>query len=802
MYASLRPIGTWLAAAVAAAAAAAAEPTAVPWLGVNLVTNAGFEQAGTPGAAPPGWSALSEGGGAAEAVADEADALEGRRSLRLTSPGVADGGIAAVSAPFAVAAGAKYLFSVAFRQEGFNTNGAPGAYAGVSASPTLTWLDAQRRPIGRSGRITRFPYGPSAWDLRDAFETAPASAAYAQVEIRVINAGRRTCGRPVAARLWVDAVQVRAYRPPPTPAWATGPSARVVEGAAANEAVRTWFAGSDDAFQKGRGGQWSRPADDPLAERGVALEARASAGEGIMAHSPYFPALPPGLYRLRARVRLPAGVAAESGPAGYLDVDTLSSGVRLAMPFEARADVPAGAYADYEGDFILRDAGWWDIRLYTHGRSVWHVDSIKVFPLHELSDRELLAIYPGSEGAPPPADLLPAPYVPVLGGPVRPLRVLVVAGMGYERFRLAAALRLLHRDTVIQPVWVRSVNGVPGIPGLPATAEECFQYALVCLCDVSLRGVPLRTRTVLREYVRRGGALLVLGGHQAYERGGWRGSLLEETLPVETAAAPAGGVLAFPRGAPVLGVPGSPVFGEGRPVETGAVACYLHAVRVKPGGAVWARAGEHPFLVGGAFERGRVVCALGLPYGEAPAETTPFWEWSGWVDLLRDACWWALQHGGEFDTWNRLQAVQVEAAGMEPERLKQTGRHAAGERLGDVRGRARQGRLRNGAARGGDFCGGGRTGMIALYELGRHTDCWGTVWNNIARGFDSIVVQEPLADWAAFDEWKRHLPNPETDGEFGPRQPWAQVETGLAAARARGDLAWGGGIMHGFFLRR
>jgi hypothetical protein len=89
-----------------------------------------------------------------------------------------------------------------------------------------------------------------------------------------------------------------------------------------------------------------------------------------------------------------------------------------------------------------------------------------------------------------------------------------------------------------------------------------------------------------------------------------------------------------------------------------------------------------------------------------------------------------------------------------------------------------------------------------LYELGRHTDCWGTVWNNIARGFDSQVELEPLDDWAKFEAWKRRLPDPMKDDTFGPRAAWEDVRKGLDAAKARGDLAWGGGLPHGFFFMR
>jgi len=87
-----------------------------------------------------------------------------------------------------------------------------------------------------------------------------------------------------------------------------------------------------------------------------------------------------------------------------------------------------------------------------------------------------------------------------------------------------------------------------------------------------------------------------------------------------------------------------------------------------------------------------------------------------------------------------------------------------------------------------------------MYELGRHTDCWGVVWENIVRGIASQAVVHPLEDWAAFDHWKRHLPDPMRDGWFGPRPDWKDVERGFRDTKARGELAWGGGLHHGFFF--
>lgn len=83
-----------------------------------------------------------------------------------------------------------------------------------------------------------------------------------------------------------------------------------------------------------------------------------------------------------------------------------------------------------------------------------------------------------------------------------------------------------------------------------------------------------------------------------------------------------------------------------------------------------------------------------------------------------------------------------------------------------------------------------------LYQLGDHTDCWGVVWRNNVPGQDSIAVHHPLASWDAFESWVP--PDPETQDVFGPRD-WRAVERGLREKREHGDLATGGGLMHGFF---
>ncbi len=86
-----------------------------------------------------------------------------------------------------------------------------------------------------------------------------------------------------------------------------------------------------------------------------------------------------------------------------------------------------------------------------------------------------------------------------------------------------------------------------------------------------------------------------------------------------------------------------------------------------------------------------------------------------------------------------------------------------------------------------------------MYELGRRTDCWGTVWDNVERGMASYPYSFPLRDWADLPSYVP--PDPLLDDVFGPRD-WNAVRRELADAKRRGELAVGGGLQHGFMYMR
>ena len=86
-----------------------------------------------------------------------------------------------------------------------------------------------------------------------------------------------------------------------------------------------------------------------------------------------------------------------------------------------------------------------------------------------------------------------------------------------------------------------------------------------------------------------------------------------------------------------------------------------------------------------------------------------------------------------------------------------------------------------------------------LYEPGRHTDCWGTIWENIERGLDSYPSVYPLDNWN--DLTRFHQPDPLTENLFGPWD-WHQIASEFHTAARSGNLAVARGLPHGFMYMR
>ena len=237
-------------------------------------------------------------------------------------------------------------------------------------------------------------------------------------------------------------------------------------------------------------------------------------------------------------------MAANTGDkeAGAMDVFSEFASMRAELHLFPKDFPAANTYQEFSVDFILRSAGYWGFRVYTQGNQPFTADIVKIFPLALLEDKQLLELYPGSEGA------IPAEIQPRRNA--HPFTGLLVAGALYDYYRIVDAHHLSGYDMKLKMVPIRKGRSQVYV-GFPETAQELFDHNVIYLCGADLTALTLRQKNMLAEYVRRGGGLIVFGGHKALDRAGLKGSLLEEVLPV-TGGAGLPPLVALPGGAPLV----------------------------------------------------------------------------------------------------------------------------------------------------------------------------------------------------------------------------------------------------------
>lgn len=588
----------------------------VDWVGPNLLANPDFEIAAEHGL-PKDWTITATPAGSARFGLDRQVFLVGKAALKAAVP---DTGAAAVrSKPVAVEGGKCYLVSVGYRSTGF---GERGKYSGVDSYVSVTWNDAAGKQIEASPGIS-FPYHAVDWDLGDRFVQAPAGAAELVLGANLNNHSQQQIGKNIPSVLWLDGWQVRKYTPPPTPDWALQKVPRIVEGGLNTSRVQAYqLSGQNMA-----GGKWSAITTDPQATYDSVLSSPEGVGRGIMAHSPYFTNAPPGLYRALIRCKTAANTGDKE--TGALDVFSELAGMRAELHLFPKDFAAAETYQEFPVDFVLRSAGYWGYRVYTQGNRPFTADIVKIFPLALLEDRQLLELYPGSEGA-IPADIQPrrTPH---------PFAGLLVAGAMYDYYRIVDAHHLAGYEMKLTMVPIRKGRSQVYVK-FPETAKELFDHNVIYLCGADLTALTLRQKNMLAEYVRRGGGLIVFGGHKALDRAGLKGSLLEEVLPV-TGGSGIPPLVSLGGGAPLARNAAHPVtqFAE---FDSGPLCFFVHDLQARPAAQVLITVGGKPGLVVGQCGKGRVA-VIGMTCFGSPAESqTSFWQWRSWVVLLRDLAWW------------------------------------------------------------------------------------------------------------------------------------------------------------------
>ena len=173
----------------------------------------------------------------------------------------------------------------------------------------------------------------------------------------------------------------------------------------------------------------------------------------------------------------------------------------------------------------------------------------------------------------------------------------------------------------------------PPLP--PIEYEELVRHDAAIIANADLRTIGPMGKRILRDYLRSGRGMLVLGGKAAYASGGWRGSVMEDVLPVRLSESPRD-IEKLENGRLKQGDPHW--ITEGLDLSMKPRTDFINkVVGVKQGATVLLYAGNRPFLVIWEKDDYRVACILGTPYGSGEAI---YFGWDGWNGLVRRTLLW------------------------------------------------------------------------------------------------------------------------------------------------------------------
>lgn len=233
------------------------------------------------------------------------------------------------------------------------------------------------------------------------------------------------------------------------------------------------------------------------------------------------------------------------------------------------------------------------------------------------------------------------------------------------------------------PSWVDRVGFRLGGPGsmedFPDTYEALFENDILVLDNVQAVDLGAHRRTMIADFVRTGGGLLVMGGTFNLSQGADRKTSLAELLPVKIVKA---GNLAID----AKGMPLSAARADFFPKVDWSRAGTTFQVDLSPpkeGAEVLAKAGAHPGIIAGTYGAGRVVVVLFNPHGkteDTPASVTPYWESPEWPRILA-GCLAHLGKGSEAVVTNTAKKRAIDKTKVLPDDLMVDASGLAGPEL-------------------------------------------------------------------------------------------------------------------------
>ncbi len=216
-------------------------------------------------------------------------------------------------------------------------------------------------------------------------------------------------------------------------------------------------------------------------------------------------------------------------------------------------------------------------------------------------------------------------------------RIFVVEGMYYDRFGLEEAIASIPGAVIEGCSTSSNMQAADVAPQFPSTDELFNEYNIVVLANVDIRRLGVLRRYVIRKFVEKGGALLVLGGPWTYGRCAMKGTAMDAILPVS----PKGKSdwIKLPDESSVLVSQTAPEILKGVKFKEAPVLRYIHDLELKKDAQVFMTAGGKPLLICTQKGQGRTAAFAGTAMGEA-AKGNGIWESKEWPNAMAAILKW------------------------------------------------------------------------------------------------------------------------------------------------------------------
>lgn len=234
--------------------------------------------------------------------------------------------------------------------------------------------------------------------------------------------------------------------------------------------------------------------------------------------------------------------------------------------------------------------------------------------------------------------------------PTQPLRVHTCRGLWSRDFHIEAALAS-RGGALTSDSWHHLPGGFGWLGGwdqvdgwvidFPDSPDAITRNHLYIICNINAKALGNRPE-MLREFVKNGGSLLLLGGRFAFGSQ-YHNTPLEELSPV-TFIESGFDLKSHLTGLELKLEPGA-FKGKLRDLDWSSKPSvfWIHETNPKPKSKTLLTAGDKPLLVIGEYGKGRVAIFTGTVMGAPPQTQTPFWKWAGWPRLLAETIEWLTE---------------------------------------------------------------------------------------------------------------------------------------------------------------